>query len=36
MPRAMDNGGRVVLPLAEKFAPYLLIDPVNASDRRAW
>jgi hypothetical protein len=35
MPRAMDNGGRAVLPLAEKFAPYLLIDLVNVSDRLA-
>ena len=27
MPRAMDNGGRVVLPPGEKFTPYFLIDP---------
>jgi hypothetical protein len=32
MPRAMDNDGRAVLPLAEKLAPYLLIDPINVSD----
>jgi hypothetical protein len=32
---AMDNDGRAVLPLAEKFVPYLLIDPVNVSDRLA-
>jgi hypothetical protein len=31
----MNNDGRAVLPLAEKFAPYLLIDPVNVSDRLA-
>jgi hypothetical protein len=32
---AMDNDGGAGLPLAEKFAPYFLIDPVNVSDRLA-
>jgi hypothetical protein len=31
----MGNGGGVVLSPAEKFAPYLVIDPVNVSDRLA-
>jgi len=34
-PRATDNDGRAVLPLAEQFAPYLLIDRVNVADRLA-
>jgi hypothetical protein len=31
----MGNGGRVVLSPAEIFAPYLVIDSVNVSDRLA-
>jgi hypothetical protein len=31
----MGNGGEVVLSPAEKFAPYLVADPVNVSDRLA-